>query len=213
MIAAEETVSIARNFDGIAQARTEKPKRQIDVDRDIAEQPVFAETSTDGVEADAQTEAMAGRTSTGLEVFGQNSRLSHRFDDDALLEIMSFNTADRTQAFVKDLQDTPLMTAGELPDPASVALRETMKTELSNVLDLNGQLSHLDKNTLKALVEKQRQCFAGKSPQDDTGMEQEVPPELRAEPAQDGDVAAYFQPCDKWQRPSNGPCEIPHQKV
>ena len=108
-----ETCSIARNFDGVAQARPEKPKRQIDVDRDIAEQPLGVEGGAIAADADAQTETMASRADTGLAVFGQDARLARRLDGATLNEIRAFDTADRTHAFVKDLQDKGLMIAGE----------------------------------------------------------------------------------------------------
>ena len=38
-----QTLSIARNYDGIAHAQAEKPKRQIDRDVKIPEQPVYIE--------------------------------------------------------------------------------------------------------------------------------------------------------------------------
>ena len=42
-----QTLSIARNYDGIAHAQAEKPKRQIDRDVKIPEQPLYVE-GTDG---------------------------------------------------------------------------------------------------------------------------------------------------------------------
>ena len=36
-----ETLTIARNYDGIAQAKSEKPKRQIDRDVFTPEQPLY----------------------------------------------------------------------------------------------------------------------------------------------------------------------------
>ena len=38
-----QTVSIARNYDGIAHAQAEKPKRQIDRDVLIPEQPLYVQ--------------------------------------------------------------------------------------------------------------------------------------------------------------------------
>ena len=38
-----QTLSIARNYDGIAHAQAEKPKRQIDRDVKIPEQPLYVE--------------------------------------------------------------------------------------------------------------------------------------------------------------------------
>ena len=75
-----------------------------------------ADHSADG---DAQTEVMERRAQTGLGVLGQNTRLAHRFDDETPSEILSFRTAERTQAFVRDLQDTDLMSSGALPAAAS----------------------------------------------------------------------------------------------
>ena len=58
---------------------------------------------------------MERRAQTGLGVLGQNTRLAHRFDEEALNEILTFQTAERTQAFVRELQETDLMWVGELP--------------------------------------------------------------------------------------------------
>ena len=55
-------------------------------------------------------------------------------DQELLTKIMAFDTADRTQAFVKNLMKAPLMAAGELPPPTETAAvrqrRESLRTTL-----------------------------------------------------------------------------------
>ena len=121
-------------FDGIAEARSERPPRQIDDDQKIAEEPIFSTGDFSGASGDAQTDAMEQRAQTGLEVLGQNIRLAYRFDEDTLQEILSFKTADRTQAFVKELQDTDLMSAGVLPDAMSEADRVAARSYLQSAV-------------------------------------------------------------------------------
>ena len=48
----------------------------------------------------------------GLAKLGEHARLAHRFDPATLTKILAFDTAERTQAFVKELQRTPLMATG-----------------------------------------------------------------------------------------------------
>ena len=110
-----QTVSIARNYDGIAHAQAEKPKRQIDKDVCIPEQPLYV----DGIEGtslggEAQFENLGDVKSATLN---QNVNLAHRFDESDLKDTFDFNTSDRKQAFVKKLEETAFMWDGELPPP------------------------------------------------------------------------------------------------
>jgi hypothetical protein len=113
-----ETVKTATHFDGIATARSEKPPREIDRDAKVAEQPIVESHGADDQAGDAQVEAAEQRARAGLALLGQNTVIAHRFEAETLEEILAFATAERTQAFVKELQETALMSAGELPPPA-----------------------------------------------------------------------------------------------
>ncbi len=65
------------------------------------------------------------RAREGFGALGKHVRIAHRFDPTTPDDILGFHTAERTQRFVKDLQDTELMSAGELPPPhASAALQQ-----------------------------------------------------------------------------------------
>ena len=104
---------------------------------------------------------------------------------------------------MKDLQDTALMIAGHLPDAAAATVGDAAREELRAVLNRTEQLSGLAIDTLRTLVGKQRQCFAGKLLDDDEQMQEEIPPKTLDVPAEERDeVRAYFQPCNAWQRPS-----------
>ena len=105
-----QTLSIARNYDGIARAQAEKPKRQIDRDVLIPEQPLYkegADASTLGGEG--QLEDIGGDKGATLR---QNIQLAHRFEPADLKDILDFNTAERRQAFVKELEETAFMQEG-----------------------------------------------------------------------------------------------------
>ena len=48
----------------------------------------------------------------------QNVHLAHHFDQADLDDILAYKTAERTQAFLKELQETGFMNNEELPPPA-----------------------------------------------------------------------------------------------
>ena len=84
-----ETVRTVRNFDGIAQARSEKPKRQIEMDQQIPEHPIFT-VGSGNVGDDAQVEAAEMRAREGLGSMDQVLRLAHHFEPTTLAEILVF---------------------------------------------------------------------------------------------------------------------------
>ena len=106
-----ETLQTAANFDGIAAARSQKPQRQIDRDQQVVEEPVAEEGGEDNQERDGVSE----RAQTGLGVIDQHVQIAHRFDPDTLAKILAFETAERTQAFVRELKALPIMSAGNFP--------------------------------------------------------------------------------------------------
>ena len=110
------TLQTSQNYACIAQART-APKQRREADDAVAVPEVGANHGGDGDdgEADGQVEAAEARAQAGLASLGANTRIAHHFSSEMLEKITSFSTADRTQAFVKDLMKSELMQPGELP--------------------------------------------------------------------------------------------------
>ena len=52
----------------------------------------------------AQVEGAELRAKQGMAKLGDNARIAHRFDADTLVKTLSFDTAERTQSFVKQLK-------------------------------------------------------------------------------------------------------------
>ena len=117
-------LGIARSYDGIAYAQATKPKRQIDKDALIPEQPLYVDgTGGNSFGGEEQLENLGDVKSATLR---QNANLAHLFEETDLQEILAFNTAERRQAFVRELEETAFMQAGELPPPTDsrkVAIR------------------------------------------------------------------------------------------
>ena len=201
-----ETVRVAQNFDGIALARSTKPHRRIDIDQKVAEQPLFSNGAEQGAAGDAQTEAMERRAQTGLGVLGQNTRLAHRFDEEALNEILAFQTAERTQAFVRELQETDLMWVGELPAASVNDQTEARSYLQSSLLEPCAALRTVPVADLVCFVDAQRKQFSTRPCAEEappSGHEEHPESEHEGAPREDQDVQAYFLPCDKWRRPSD----------
>ena len=120
-----ETLRTAANFKGIARARTEKTRRQIDSDVAVAAEVMAREGGGDDGEPEPGFEAAAAvRTRAGLAVLGTNVVIEHHFEPDDLNQIMNFKTAERQEAFVKELLDSPLMKDGTLPQPDASVQQE-----------------------------------------------------------------------------------------
>ena len=92
-------VHVSANFDGIANARTEKPKRQIDADCQVAEAPVAREGGGNDGSADVQVEGAEERARLGLGMMGQNVRIAQRLDADTLDRVLRFETKERRTAY------------------------------------------------------------------------------------------------------------------
>ena len=90
-----QTLAIARNYDGIAHAQAEKPKRQIDRDALIPEQPLYVE-GADGTSygGEGQIENLGDDRTASLR---QNVHLAHRFEEADLKDILAYDTAERRQ--------------------------------------------------------------------------------------------------------------------
>ena len=99
-----QTHPLLRNYDGIAHAQAEKPKRQIDRDVLIPEQPLFVE-GADGTSwgGEGQIERLPADSSTSVS---HNVHLAHHFEAADLEDILTYNTAERRQAFEGELEWT-----------------------------------------------------------------------------------------------------------
>ena len=107
-----ETTKTAANFDGIANAKMTKPRREQHDDAKIQEATVFQGGGEDNGAGTGQVEGEDLRARQGLAKLGEHARLAHRFDPATLTKILAFDTAERPQAFVKELKRTPLTVAG-----------------------------------------------------------------------------------------------------
>ena len=202
-----QTLAIARNYDGIAHAQAEKPKRQIDRDALIPEQPLYVE-GADGTSygGEGQIENLGDDRTATLR---QNVHLAHRFEEADLKDILAYDTAERRQAFVKELEEIAFMHDGELPPPTDRKKVEIRREDLSDRLLTPFQgLAHLD-DLLTDVIARQRTTFGAESskacpannPEGDTDVPPE-PGELVAKPDEQ-DAKARFAPSDCWRRPSD----------
>ena len=206
-----ETLQTADNFDGIARARTTKPQRQVEKDQQVVEQPLREEGSGEGGIADAQVEGAAERALVGMGVLGDNAHIAHRFDPDTLEKIVSYEVAERTQAFVRDLKDLPFMAAGGLPQPQQEAELEARQGAFrSELLEPFEGLSRLGRSALREVVDIQRRSLGRKDVNDgDAHRSEDVPPDPEdaaphgRSPSSVPTPIAKFAPCDQWRRPSD----------
>ena len=160
-------------------------------------------------EADAQLEAAAARERAGLASVAQRAVIAHRFDADTLERIMAFTTAERTDKSVKELQDSPLLRAGQMPAPAETLALRQRRDGLRALTQRFVGLTHLGAS-LRDVATVQRH-FAGKPgeverlrPDDDVPPQDlgESPPSAPIS-GRPSDPVAYFAPSDLWRRPSD----------
>ena len=174
-----QTLAIARNYDGIAHAQAEKPKRQIDRDALIPEQPLYVE-GVDGTSygGEGQIENLGDDRTASLR---QNVHLAHRFEEADLKDILAYDTAERRQAFVKELEEIAFMHDGELPPPTDRKKVEIRREDLSDrfLTPFQG-LAHLD-DLLTDVIARQRTTFGAESskacPANNPEGDTDVPPE------------------------------------
>ena len=164
-----ETVKTADHFDGLANARTTKPKRQLDADVKIAEKPAFVQSGGDGQSDElGQVEGADMRAQQGLVTLGANTRLSHRFDPETLQKILSFDTAEKTQAFVRELKRTPLMASGELPPTSSTQAEQKRRADFrETLLGPLHALKELRGVAFEEVLDRQRRSFAAGGKRDE----------------------------------------------
>ena len=206
-----ETTKTATNFDGISRAKTTKPRREQHDDAKISEAPVYQEGGNDSADGVGQAEGADLRARQGIASFGGDTRIAHRFDTATLAKILSFDTAERTQSFVKELKEAPLMAAGALPPPGNEAAanadRRSLRTALLAPLD---GLKSMCRETFRKLLEAQRLTFArGGKREADAPKDDDVPPQDDARCASSTSAAAAatpharFAPSDEFRLPSD----------
>ena len=175
-------VQVARNFDGIACARSEKPTRELDTHCLIPEAPVrFEGEAADGA-VDEQAEGAESRASMGLGALGHSVTIAQRLDEAALQRVLAFDARDRTTAFTKELRDVPAM---QREVPGEVAA--TRRADLAASQQQYDEGLRVAASSLASIADTQRRHFQQKEGQptgEDDGAEDElaVPPPPR-EPA------------------------------
>ena len=137
-----------------------RQKREADDAVALPELVVHRGGDDDG-EADGQIEAAALRAQAGLVAPGQNALIADHFKQKLLHNILRFETAKRTQAFVKDLMTSHVMDEWDLPSPRN--RREGAEERATRVAEgaqrRHEALADLDLDELKTLVEAQRKSF------------------------------------------------------
>ena len=218
--AAVVTLQTSANFACIARARTEpRQKRETDDAVAVPELIVRHGEEDDG-EADGQIEAAALRAQAGLASLGADTRIVHHFQAELLQKVLRFETAERTQGFVKELLKSPVMQLEEgLPLPRSRQDgADRRAARVSHDLQIRYEtLSHLEPNELKELVEAQRKSWKSKDDGPEPDQDCPAPParEDRGCPSDPQEHSnehasrrgpepqAYFAPNDTWRRPSD----------
>jgi len=212
---ATEFFKIDANFSGIAAAQSGKPKRQIDEDRHVLEEPV-ARNNDHGDDGDAQArmEANDERALLGLADLSQNTKILHRFDDATFQRIIEFRIRERYSRFTKELRELPFMKDGLLPTSNDLAdaekNRRSMEKEVRD--KFGGDLSRDDcglallmRDQIKDFVVEQRKAFESTDSTGTTGDESDddFPPDTRTPARAIVDPKAYFSNDGRWRRPSD----------
>lgn len=209
------TLQVAGNYDGIAAARSGKPKRQIDEDCKVKEAPVRVEGGQGDEALDAQAEGAGERARMGLGAVGESLHIGHRFSGRELENVLRFEVRERQTAFSKELCKQQLMQGGKLPDPLAVdaahrsqELQEKIVQPYSGDGDFGQALGSLGGPELREVIEVQRKHFnqTGAEPQgcDDSDADCPPPPAI-ADAARPTTAvpAACFAPTDQFRRPSD----------
>ena len=207
---------VASNFDGIAAARSEKPKRQIDEDRHVKETPLWVEGAAGDEDLDVQAEGAGELQRLGLGSVGQSLHIGHRFAGQALEDVLRFETRERKTAFSKELCKQTLMKDGQLPKPLpadSACKREELQTQVLQPYsgDIRAGvpcgLNMLQGHALKEVIEKQRQHFNQKerelSAYQDSDEDCPPPPIPASSDQTAAATAACFAPEGQFRRPSD----------
>ena len=202
------------NFDGIAAARSEKPKRQIDEDRNIKEKPARVEGASGDDALGAQEAGASERARLGLGSLGQSLVIAHYFNKQTLEEVLSFETRERRTPFSKELSKQSLMKDGRLPEPLSADAARWRQALQENVIQpycsnaqpgAGGGLGALSAVALQKAIEMQREHFNQvgelviRADDDDVDG---PPPSVAAAPVSSS-LPARFAPGDQFRRPSD----------
>ena len=98
---AAEFFKFDANFSGIAAAQGGKPKRQIDEDRHILEEPVATSNDHDA-SGQAQADANDERATLGMADLTANLHIKHRFNDETLTKIIQFQCESVTRGLQRN---------------------------------------------------------------------------------------------------------------
>jgi len=212
---ASEFFKIDANFSGIAAAQGGKPKRQIDEDRNILEEPVDREGDYGAeTEGHAQMEAADERAQLGMADLTANLHIKHRFSDETLEKIIRFQMRQRYTRFTKELREMPFMRDGALPTSSDEAGTEMRKRRLKAEIHdkFGGDANHVDHGLarllpedIKDFLQQQRRAFetADAGTTDQVPSDDELPPVNDAPSRADIEAKAYFVPNETWPRPSD----------
>ena len=205
---AAEFFKIDANFSGIAAAQSGRPKRQIDEDRHILEQPMASSINQED-EGEGHAEADE-RVAMGVADLSLQTHIKHRFSEEALRKIIQFQMRERNTRFTKELRELAFMRDGCLPtskDNAEIERNQKRMRDDYHIKfggDLNpdaGQgLSRLLRSDLKEFIQKQKKLFESTASTENQGHESddEAPPQRSTI----HEAKAYFVPDVRWQRPS-----------
>ena len=212
---ASEFFKIDANFSGIAAAQGGKPKRQIDEDRNILEEPVAREGDYgEETEGHAQMEAADERAQLGMAEITANFHIKNRFSEETLMKIIRFQMRQRSTRFTKELREMPFMKDGVLPISSDAAETEKRKRTLKEEIHVKfgGDANHMDNGLARLLPEdiknflnQQTKTFkaADAGTTDQVPSDDEVPPANDAPCRADLEAKAYFVPYEPWPRPSD----------
>ena len=210
---AAEFLKTDRHFDGIAAAQSGRPKRQLEDDRNVAEEPVWREGQPGENQAHG-ADVADERAQLGLADLKQNLVIQHHFDAETLDKIVDFQMRERSTRFTKELRSMSFLEDGWLPEIGDATELQEGQAELRDVVDMyesgvarcEGRgLASLDASFLKSVVEAQRVAFDPKaaSLQQPADIDSEIPPAPEVPPQAPSPAEAHFVPGDRWRRPSD----------
>ena len=134
------TCALVRNFDGIAAASHEKPKRRIAEDVSLQEETAYREGGECGDDTVDRPEQDDENARAGLQKIHSVTTLAHHFGPDEMRLILTFGTRDRTTSYSKELLELmPGMREGVLPAPiADVSLDQRRAAMRADIVDVYG---------------------------------------------------------------------------
>ncbi len=225
MVTAEEycalrVVEVSDNFDWIAEAGRNKPKREADVARTILERPLGLDEAGEA-QHDSNTEGAEAMLKLGIMELGANVLHTYHFTEEELNDVIGFQARDRMSAFSRGLIELPVMANGCLPgcgdeshaERARDAVAAFAETVYGTVAD-GGEgdaLAMATEDRLSEILMLQRDFFNGGAKEDgdacqlaDQSCEVDGAQQLQAA-TDDGDAGAQarFEPNEHWQRPSD----------